>query len=359
LSVITRYFTKEFLKTLVLCLSTFIMLYLLVDLFERLDDIVKHKTPFFLVVKYCLYQIPMIVYQVLPLGILLCTFITIGIFVKNNEITAIKAHGISLFSVLKTFVFISSLFCVLSLFLQEFVLPHTNWQVKKIKNIHIKGKKDPSFLKKEDFWFKSKNRICKIGFFDPGKNSLHNIVLFYFDSSFGVEKKIEVENAVWITDHWVFNNGVERSFKKTGEMEIKKFKSREIAFDKTLDDFISFRKESEEMSFTEIRAFIKKTEQEGYPTAELKADMHAKISYSFICIIMAILGIPFSLMIGRSGGMAMGTAISLALGFIYWIFFAFCLSLGKGGELTPFVSAWSANLAFGFLGLYLFLHVRQ
>lgn len=357
--VITRYFTKEFLKNLVLCLSSFIVLYLLVDLFERLDDIVENKTAFFLVVQYCLYQVPMIVYQVLPLGILLCTFITIGFFVKNNEITAIKAHGISLFSVLKVFVFASSLFCVFSLFLQEFVLPHTNWQVKKIKNIYIEGKKDPSFLKKEDFWFRSKNRICKIGFFDPRKNSLHNIVLFYFDPNFNVEKKIEVETAAWRTDRWVFNNGTERNFKKTGEMEIKKFKRREIDIDKVPDDFSAFQKESEEMSFTEIRAFIKKTEQEGYPTAELKADMHAKISYSFICIIMAILGIPFSLMIGRSGGMALGTAISLSLGFIYWTFFAFCLSLGKGGELSPFVSAWSANFAFGFLGLYLFLHVRQ
>ena len=357
--VITRYFTKEFLKTLALCLSSFVALYLLVDLFERLDDIVEHKASFSQVVKYCLYQIPMIVYQVLPLGILLCTFITLGIFVKNNEITAIKAHGISLFSVLKTFVFISSLFCVFSLFLQEFVLPHTNWQVKKIKNIHIKGKKEATYLKKEDFWFRSKNRICKIGYFDPGKNRLYNITLFYFDPEFRVEKKIEAESAVWTKDHWVFNNGAERSFKKTGEMKTKKFKSREIAIDKVPEDFMSFRKESEEMSFTEIRAFINKTKQEGYPTVSFEADMHAKISYSFICIIMAVLGIPFSLMIGRSGGMALGIAISLALGFVYWTFFAFCLSLGKGGELAPFVSAWSANLAFGFLGLYLFLHVRQ
>ena len=120
--VITRYFTKEFLKTLALCLSSFVALYLLVDLFERLDDIIEHQTSFSHVVQYCLYQIPMIIYQTLPLGILLCTFITIGIFVKNNEITALKAHGISLFRVLKVFVFIAFLFSLFSLFLQEFVL---------------------------------------------------------------------------------------------------------------------------------------------------------------------------------------------------------------------------------------------
>jgi len=359
LLVITRYFTKEFLKTLALCLSSFIALYLLVDLFERLDDIIENQTALSHVIQYCLYQVPMIIYQVLPLGVLLCTFITIGIFVKNNEITALKAHGISLFSVLKVFVLISFLLFLFSLFLQEFVLPQANWQVKKIKKVYIKGKKNPTLLIKEESWFRSQNSICQIGFFDPLKNTLHQVNIFYFGKDFNLNKKIEAEKAVWTEDRWIFNNGVERRFKKTGEMTLEKFKSRQIAFDKSPEDFIAFHKESEEMSFTEIRAFIKKTREMGYSTTAFEADMHAKISYSFICIIMAVLGIPFSLMIGRSGGMALGIAISLALGFSYWTFFAFCLSLGQGGGLPPFISAWSANLAFAFLGLYLFLHVRQ
>lgn len=357
--VITRYFTKEFLKILALCLSSFIALYLLVDLFERLDDIIENQTPFFLVVQYGLYQIPMIIYQVLPLGVLLCTFLTIGGFVKNNEITALKAHGISLFSVLKVFILVASLLTLFSLFLQEFIMPQANWQVKKIKNVHIKGKKDPSLVRKQDFWFRSRDKICKVGFYDSGTKTLHHIQLFFFDAEFSLTQKTVAEKAVWMENGWTFINGTERSFKKSGEMTLARFKKRRLPFDKQPEDFEAFRKESEEMSFSEIRRYISKTKQEGYPVSAFEADMHAKISYSFICIIMAVLGIPFSLMIGRSGGMALGVAISLVLGFVYWTFFAFCLSLGKGGELAPFVSAWSANLAFAFLGLYLFLHVRQ
>jgi len=357
--VITRYFTKEFLKILGLCLSAFIALYLLVDLFERLDDIIENHTSFSHVVQYCLYQIPMIIYQVLPLGVLLCTFLTIGGFVKNNEITALKAHGISLFRVLKVFIFIAFLLSVFSLFLQEFVLPQANRQVKRIKNVYIKGKKDPTLVKKEQFWFRSRDKICKVGFYDFQTKTLHHVHLFFFDAEFNLRKKIVAEKAVWKETNWLFYNGRERRFQKNGEMVLTRFEKRRLAFEKQPEDFEAFRKESEEMSFTEIRRYIRKTKQEGYPTAAFEADMHAKISYSFICIIMAILGIPFSLMIGRSGGMAMGIAISLALGFVYWTFFAFCLSLGQGGELSPFVSAWSANLAFAFLGLYLFQHVRQ
>jgi len=88
-------------------------------------------------------------------------------------------------------------------------------------------------------------------------------------------------------------------------------------------------------------------------------DMYAKISYAFITVIMALLGIPFALRTGRSGGMAFGITLSIVLGFVYWIFFAFCVSLGKSGALPPVLAAWTANITFGILGLYLFLHVRQ
>ncbi|MCP4714140.1 MAG: LptF/LptG family permease, partial [Deltaproteobacteria bacterium] len=124
-------------------------------------------------------------------------------------------------------------------------------------------------------------------------------------------------------------------------------------------DLQDARKEGEEMSFSEIRAFIKQIRREGYSSTSYEVDLHAKLSYPFISVVMAILGIPFALRTGRHGGMAMGIATSICIGFLYWTFYAFCLSLGKGGSLSPFLSAWIANVTFLFLGLYMFLHVRQ
>ena len=83
------------------------------------------------------------------------------------------------------------------------------------------------------------------------------------------------------------------------------------------------------------------------------------LQHNILNIIMAMLGIPFALMIGRSGGMALGITVSVLLGFLYWIFFALCLSLGKNGSLPAFLSAWMANAAFGAIGVYMFLHVKQ
>jgi len=358
--IITRYYTREFLKIFVLCLASFVVLYLLVDLFENLDGFIKNKAPLAAIIRYFLYSIPIILYQICPLGMLLCTFITIGVFVRFNEITALKAQGISLFTVFKVFLFIAAFTWIFSLWLQEYVLPYTNRQMKEIKNIQIKGKKGAAILARDHFWYRSQNAIFNIDIFYPHKNMIQGITIYYFTPDFQLQERIDAQWGSWKQQgDWIFHDGVTRTFKPEGEIKTEAFSERLITIHETPDDFKMSQKLSEEMSFNELRAYIKKTGLEGYDTTPYEVDMQAKISYPFINIIMAMLGIPFALMIGRSGGMALGITVSVLLGFLYWIFFALCLSLGKNGSLPTFFSAWLANVAFGSLGLYMFLQVKQ
>ncbi len=61
---------------------------------------------------------------------------------------ALRAHGVSLYRVLRVFIFIAVSMCLFSLWLQEYVMPTTNQIVKEIKNVNIKGKKPSKLFKK-------------------------------------------------------------------------------------------------------------------------------------------------------------------------------------------------------------------
>jgi len=357
--IITRYFTKEFAKIFLLCMGAFIALYLMVDLFERLDDMIKNRAAISFIVQYCLCIIPMILYQVSPLGVLLATFITLGLFVKHNEITALKAHGISLFRVLQVFLYISLFLTLGCVGLQEYVLPYTNALVKEIKNVHIKGRKMAHVSKRPHLWYRIDDDVYNFEFFDPENNRLQDITILRFVPPVFLKTRIDAQSAVWANGTWVFNKGTIREFSPDGKVTLSSFEKKDFIIHKTPEDLKLSWKKGDEMGLSEIRSFVSKIKREGYPAAPYIVDMHAKISYAFINIIMALIGIPFALQIGRSGGMALGITISIALGFVYWIFFAFCVSLGKGGTVAPFISAWIANAAFGMLGLYMFLHVKQ
>ena len=77
-----------------------------------------------------------------------------------------------------------------------------------------------------------------------------------------------------------------------------------------------------------------------------------------LLILMAIIGLASALRGESRGSQAQGLAAGIIIGFSYWIVFAFTVSLGRGGVLSPLLAAWSANILFGLAAGLLFLRVR-
>jgi lipopolysaccharide export system permease protein len=74
---------------------------------------------------------------------------------------------------------------------------------------------------------------------------------------------------------------------------------------------------------------------------------------------MVLVGIPFALKSGRSGGMALSIGISVMIGFAYGITYYIFLSFGRSGVLPPFLSSWTPILLFGLIGIFTLVSVRQ
>jgi lipopolysaccharide export system permease protein len=74
---------------------------------------------------------------------------------------------------------------------------------------------------------------------------------------------------------------------------------------------------------------------------------------------MAFLGIPFALQKGRGASLTAGIAISVLIGFSFYIVQAMLLAFGYSGVFPPLVAAWAANLLFFLLGLWLVLSVHE
>jgi len=357
--IITRYFLREFLRVLGLCLATFIALYLIVDLFSRIEDIISQGVRPGIVAQYFICGLPGIMYKLCPLAVLLSTFITLGLFVRNHEIVALKAHGISLYRVLNVFILISAGICGVALLMQQYIIPGSTTRFREIRHADIKGRPLSKLVNTTAFWYRSRDAIYNVDFFEPETNSVRQVSIMYLDDAFQARRAIYARTGRWNGTAWELQDGFERLFHPDGTQTATSFRQISASLNATPEDFQVSRKTGEELSFTDLWKLLKTIRTSGYRSTSYEVDLHTKISYSFINIIMAVLGIPFALLIGRSGGMALGIAISIDLGLTYWIFFSFCVSLGRGGVLHPFVAAWIANIIFGMLGMYLFLRVRQ
>lgn len=357
MTIITKYILKEFVRVYLYSVAVAAILFLVIELSQRLDTFLKHQAGFVTVVQYFLCKLPFIILQANPIPVLLATFITLGILSRNFEIVALRASGISLLRTAAPILATTFIISLLVLAGNEIIAPQANNKMRSIYSA-VKGRKDTTILGQHQIWYHGDEAIYHIGFFSARTDSIHSVTLYFFDDDFHLAKRIDAKNAQWHNNRWVFREVVTRSFALDKTVQTSFQQRAIIPLKETPETFKQKIRTPEEMSFVELKEYIEKTTREGYDVTEYLTDMYAKTSSPFINFIISLLGIPFAIRLGRHGGFALGVTISCVIGFTYWVFFNVCLALGHGGALPPFIAAWIANLIFGALGIYSLLQVR-
>jgi lipopolysaccharide export system permease protein len=355
-----RYVVREYLKILSLSLSSLILIYIIVLFFQRVNLFVKYQAPFYLIFEYLLYKIPEVTFQwTLPYGVLLATLLTLGILSRNSEITAMKAGGVSLYRIVLPLLLLALLISLISFIGNESLVPVTIQRTQYLLDVKVRREQPSSFFKNFKIWYHSDHRIFNIQLLDPEKKILKGLTLYQFDNDFYCTQRIDAREAKWINGKWQFYEGVIRDFDKSGSMQITSFKEMEFSLPENWESFQHIERPSEEMSFTELRSYIQKIQSAGYDATRYWVDLYSKLSYSFLNLIMVLIGIPFALKTGRSGGVALSIGVSVMIGFAYGMTFYIFLSFGKSGILSPFLSAWTPTFLFALAGIFTLMSVRQ
>ena len=358
-STLDRYISREFVKLLFLIIVSLVGLYLVVDFFERIRMFLSNHATFLQILSYFTFEIPMIVSLMLPVAVLLASLLTFGILSKNSEIIAMKANGVSLYRSSFPIITISIILCIVAFFLNEFLTPYANQKAKHIKLVEVQKNEKLGFFKQNQIWFRSKDGIYNFNIFDPKTGTLKGIKINYLDRGMILTKRIDAKRAQWKDGTWVFYDVLITRFSPGKLPTIERAKSQIINLLEEPSDFMTVQKDTEEMGYFELRKYIKNVQSEGYDAVQYMADMHGKIAFSLVSLILAVIGVSFSLRKSeRSGGISQSIAVGIIIGFSYWIVYAFSLSLGRSGTLSPLLSAWTANILFGAVAIYMFLKVK-
>ena len=359
MKILDRYTCREFLKILLLSMSAFILIYLIVDFFARMDTFSEHRTAPTLVFFYYLYQIPGIGFQILPLGVLMATLLGLGILSRNNEITAMKANGISLYRITFPLLLLGIGVSGLCFIGNEFIVPFSKRQSDSILSMEILKKPRKTFIRNDKVWYRSQNAIYNFQVFNPQEDLLEGITLFEFNDDFKLVRRIDAKRALWRGDAWHFYDVIIRDFRKERDIQTTRFEERVIPIPETPDIFKEEQRDTEEMGYYDLRRYIRKIEKGGYDATRYIVDLYAKFSFPFACAIMVFIGIPFSMKTARSGGVTLSIVMSIVIGFLYWIILNLSLSLGHSGWFPPQFSAFAPHALFGLAGIYALISIRQ
>jgi lipopolysaccharide export system permease protein len=333
-------------------------MFLVIDLVQKLDNFFVANVSRGKILSYFLYKIPYITVQMMPIAVLIAVIIVFCILKKNNEIMAMKACGLDILRLSQSIIIASLLLSIVSFLLSELIVPYSSSKCNEIWDMEVE-KQDPTrFYGSDQIWYKTSNAIYWIRHFDSVGNIMQNPIFYFFDKDFHLIMKIEGKRGIWENGVWKIEEGIIQKIQDDGDYEVTKFVDFFLEIAETPDTFKRRIKQPEDMSYQQLKRYAETVGSEGYDNTEYLVDLNLKLSFPLISLVLALLGIPVALKL-KKGGMALAVSIGIGFCFLYYVVMGFSRSLGLSGILPAVFSAWTANLLFIFLGVYLMMDLER
>ncbi len=357
MNIISRYLFNEFLRYAAICEILFTVLYLTIHFFGRVDEFSEASLPTHIVVSYFLYKIPTIIVHMCPISTLIATIVVFSIMKKNNEITALKSCGIDILQLARPLLVLAVFISAGLFFFSETVVPLTSSKSYEIWRVKVR-KKDPGrYFGRHEIWYKAERGIYWIKKFDPKNGIMIRPSFYFFDDSFRLVRRVDSRRAIWKGDMWQAIDGFMLKRTKEGYMT-ERFQTLALDIPERPEAFAQEELKPEELSYWQLKAFVRRIRAEGYDPTKYLVDLHIKLAFPFIVVIMILIGMPLTLKI-QKGGASVAIAAGIALSFLYLIILGTCRALGFAGIFPPLLAAWLTNGLFFFVGIYFLLTVPR
>jgi lipopolysaccharide export system permease protein len=358
MTLLDRYVFGSFLRILAWALLAFIAIYLLVDLFDHLDNFLDDKASAASIGKYYLYPLPFVIDMVVPVSMLLASLFTFGLMGKNNEYSALLSAGLSLARISRSILIFGVLISVASMWFHESVVTAANRRQSDVKMYEIeKRSRDPLRSKSNFTHIGQDGRIYAVRRFRARPPSLESVSIQSFDDT-TMTRRVDAKRAVWDEDHWTLKDGAVREFSPDGET-MEAFASRRMdgPYESPLD-FSRRHVEAKDMNYGELAYFIEWVRNSGGNARPYEAALAQKISFPLVNAIFVLLGLALGAA-RKKATLWAGFGTTVGLSFLYYLTMSFGLELGKSGAIPVWVSAWGGNLGFGGAGILLYLRANR
>lgn len=352
MKILDKYIIRNFLGTLAFALIAFSVIYIIIDVVGYMDKFIDRKFGLLIVIKYYLFYLPYIVILTLPVATLLASLFSVGQLSRYNELIAIQASGLSLYRILYPLFILGIIISLIAAYAGERFIPYTNQKKKELYQIYADKVKKRMEAQTKDISLQiDKNRWLLIGFFDTDLNTAFKVSIQKYSQNLVVER-IDAPRMVWEKDKWCLLNGYIRQFSHNKEtaQAFNDLELRDIHFQP--DDIAKVQKKAEEMSYWELKNFIKEVKRTGGSPDRWLVDLYLKIAFPFANFIIILFGAPLASRKTRSGT-ALSFGISLFICFLYFGIIKVGQSLGHNGTLPPLFAAWMGNIFFGVGAFYI------
>ncbi|HMJ89056.1 MAG TPA: LptF/LptG family permease [Candidatus Acidoferrum sp.] len=351
------YLTRQVFASLLLTVAVFTFVLLLGNVLkEILSLLVNRQASLLVVIKAIALLVPYVLVFALPMGMLTATLLVFGRFSADHELTAMRASGISLLSLITPMLILSVLLSGLCACVNLWWAPQCRVAYKHLL-FQLGVERLHEFLPERTFIREFKPYIAYFGKVEGG--DLHDIVLYQTDKAgTNVEMTIRAPHGTLKIDRP--NRKMLVTLYNASTMAVRQGESDRIPgsweeFPVTLEFKEATFKEPGlgDLTLPQLHARRRELSAAGIqtPTA-LLVQIHSQIASSFACIGFTLIGIPLGIRAHRRET-SVGIMMALVLVLIYYSLLFLGQALETKEQFAPYLIVWLPNFIFQAAGLVL------
>jgi lipopolysaccharide export system permease protein len=334
---------------------TFVML--LGNLVKIAELVINKGVDIYSVSKLFLYLIPYLLTYTLPIAVLTATLLALGRLSSDNEIIAIRASGVNMFSLIAPLLSLGLVLSLLLVILNDRVIPYAHFASRKTL-IEV-GMKNPtaalepgvfinSFQKYILFIYRiEENKLTNVRIYEPEEGKPTRTIVarkgefITIPENKTVKLKL-VDGTADEPDPENPKNFFKLNF-KTYFMTLNLNQGR---------DKDSIGKKPKDMTIKELDEEMQKLQKEGIDPTPLITEIHKKVSLAFSCFVFILLGAPLAIITRRRE-----KSINLGIAFVtvgaYYLLFIGAEALSLQGYVNPSIAMWIPNALVALAGVIL------
>jgi lipopolysaccharide export system permease protein len=364
MKIIDKYIIREFAPQFFLGFMVFSFILLMEKIFYLTDLILTKGVSFINVVKIFLYITPSFLSFTFPMAFLMGTLLTFGRLQDDNEITALKAGGVSQLKIIKPLLIISILAAIFTIYFNQFIVPNSQ---KKFTYLYYDiAYQSPTLKFEENTFFNIKDYKFYIRKIDNKKNTMKDILIYKMEEDANFPILITAKNGdIKQNDETLMLNLYNGSMQQKDDKNTAKF--TQMFFKKYSLDFDmkeaegklhDYAKSIMNLTGPEIKREIKNLKEHNIDTKIFDIQYHQRISLAIACFVFVFLGASLSISSNKhTKSIAFG--LSLLVIVVYYIILTIGISLAEKNILQPFFALNLPNIVLGGLGLFLISNVNR
>ncbi len=360
-NIIGRYIFREitFPFFIILFVLTFVLL--TGRIFQIADMIVNKGISVLSIANLIAHLLPNFLLFTLPIALLTSVLIGMGRLSTDNEMTALKASGVSLLQIFKPVALMTGITFILTFLIGFYLVPQSNFATKKIL-FELAQQNATVGIKEKTF---NANFTGLVFYADkiPQSGEFMENVLVADRRLLGEPSTILARKAILVADTKTmivklrFLDGsihtVSADLKNYRRIDFKNY-DVQLDLSYALILISDAAKSSSEMTFAELLEKKKKPDLSPSVVRELSIEAHKKFSIPLSCIFFAILAFPLGIRNHRAVK-SRGFGLGLLIASTYYLLRIGGEAFVETGHLPLLIGVWLPNLFFFLLGMILLL----